>query len=62
MVDKNRNDISGKNEELVSENNVLNKFQIFLDNNIRIIRVSCESENEIHCKMKNEFSLIKWAT
>ena len=38
MVDKNRNDSSGKNEELLSGNNVLNKFQIFLDNNIRVIR------------------------
>ena len=38
MVDKNRNDSSGKNEELLSGNNILNKFQIFLDNNIRAIR------------------------
>ncbi|CAB4019126.1 Hypothetical predicted protein [Paramuricea clavata] len=38
MVDKNRNDSSGKNEELLSEHNILNKFQIFLDNNIQIIR------------------------
>jgi hypothetical protein len=52
MVDKNRNDSTGKKGELLSGNNILNKFQIFLDNNIRIVRVSCIMQEDY--EMKNE--------
>lgn len=40
IMDKDGNDSLRKQEELVSNRDLLNTLQIFLDNNIRIIRVS----------------------
>ncbi|XP_028393966.1 uncharacterized protein LOC114518213 [Dendronephthya gigantea] len=37
IMDKNGNESLGKQEELVSNRDILNKLQIFLDNNIRFI-------------------------